>query len=101
MKPKPVLKPDRKLYESALCHANESGECGYTGHMRSKCTGYFTGECCHYGDSGALDIVVKLLIDRNVASLGHRRICFGDYTELGVSIRPHASYGKNAVLDFN
>ena len=69
-------------------------------HDRFKCKGYFMGECCHYGNSDALDIVIKLLIDRNVASLGHRRVCFGDYTALGVSIRPHTTYGKNAVLDF-
>ncbi|MCX6303748.1 MAG: hypothetical protein NT040_02155 [Bacteroidetes bacterium] len=100
MNPLPVLKPDRALFESARCHATDSGERGYTGHERGKCKGFFMGECCHYGNSDALDIVVKLLIDRNVPSLGHRQICFGDYTELGVSIQPHATYGKNAVLDF-
>lgn len=99
-KPLPALKPSRKLFESARCHATESGACGYTGHDRVKCEGYFTGECCHYGNSDALDIVTKLLIDRNVSSLGHRRMCFGAYTELGVSIQPHTTYGKNAVLDF-
>jgi uncharacterized protein YkwD len=100
LKPLPVLKPNRLLYESAHCHAADSGERGYTGHERSGCKGYFMGECCHYGNSDALDIVIKLLIDRNVSSLGHRRVCFGDYTFLGVSIQPHIIYGKNAVLDF-
>jgi uncharacterized protein YkwD len=100
MKPLPVLEPDRRLFESANCHATDSGERGYIGHDRAKCQGYFMGECCHYGNSDALDIVVKLLIDRNVPSLGHRRICLGNYTRMGVSIRPHTTFGKNAVLDF-
>ncbi|MFZ4523184.1 MAG: hypothetical protein ACOYNC_15850 [Bacteroidales bacterium] len=100
LNPLPVLKPDRALFESARCHAVESGECGYIGHERTKCKEHFMGECCHYGNSDALDIVIKLLIDRNVPSLGHRRICFGYYTGMGVSIQPHKTYGKNAVLDF-
>lgn len=100
MNPLAVLEPNRKLFESANCHAINSGESGYTGHNRTKCQAHFMGECCHYGNSDALDIVIKLLIDRNVPSLGHRRICFGNYSRMGVSIRPHTIYGKNAVLDF-
>jgi uncharacterized protein YkwD len=98
--PLPVLKPNRKLHESAKCHATESGESGYVGHERSKCTEYFRGECCQYGLSRALEIITGLLIDKGVSSLGHRRICLGSYTELGVSIQPHKSYGVNTVLDF-
>jgi hypothetical protein len=98
--PLPVLKPNRKLFESAKCHATESGESGYVGHERSKCTQYFRGECCQYGLSSALAIITGLLIDKGVPSLGHRKICLGSYTELGVSIQPHKSYGVNTVLDF-
>lgn len=100
LKPMPVLKPDRKLYESAKCHATESGKSGYVGHKRNKCAKYFMGECCQYGLSDALEIITSLLIDQGVSSLGHRKICLGNYTELGVSIQPHKSYGVNAVLDF-
>jgi uncharacterized protein YkwD len=100
LQPLPVLKPNRKLFESAKCHAIESGLVGYVGHTRSKCSHYFLGECCEYGLSDALDIVTALLIDQGVPSLGHREICLGNYTELGVSIQPHKSYGVNAVLDF-
>ena len=98
--PLPVLKPNRQLYESAKCHSSESGKSGYVGHKRSRCAKYFMGECCQYGLSNALDIVISLLIDQGVSSLGHRRICLGRYTELGASIQPHKSYGVNAVLDF-
>ena len=100
LKPLPILKPNRKLFESAQCHAIESGERGYVGHNRFKCKEYFMGECCSYGESDALEIVTSLLIDQDVKSLGHRNICLGMYTELGVAIRPHKGYGENAVLDF-
>ncbi|MCX6286717.1 MAG: hypothetical protein NTY96_06345 [Bacteroidetes bacterium] len=100
LKPLPILKPNRKLFESAQCHATESGELGYVGHDRVKCSEYFIGECCHYGVSDALNIVTSLLVDRWVESLGHRKICLDTYTELGVSIKPHKGYGENSVLDF-
>lgn len=32
IEPRPVLKPNRKLFESAQCHAKESGERGFVGH---------------------------------------------------------------------
>jgi uncharacterized protein YkwD len=98
--PRPVLKPNRELFESAHCHAKESGERGFVGHERFGCDEYFMGECIHYGLSDALEVVTSLLIDQSVKSLGHRKTCLGYFTEMGVSIQPHKSYGKNAVLDF-
>jgi hypothetical protein len=98
--PRPVLKPNRELFESANCHAKESGERGFVGHERFGCDEYFMGECIHYGQSDALEVVISLLIDQSVKSLGHRKTCLGYFTEMGVSIQPHKSYGKNAVLDF-
>ena len=47
-----------------------------------------------------LEIVIQLLIDQGVSSLGHRYICLGTYARVGVSIKPHKSYGTNCVLDF-
>ena len=101
MNPLGILKPNRKLFESARCHAIESGERGYTGYNRKKCKPYFMGECCYYGVSSALEIVTSLLIDKGVSSLGHRKICLGNYTELGISIEPHKTFGENTVLDFD
>jgi hypothetical protein len=101
IKPRPVLKPNRRLFESARCHATESGERGFVGHERFTCEEYFMGECIHYGQQDALETVTSLLIDQSVVSLGHRKICLGYFTEMGVSIRPHKGYGKNSVLDFN
>jgi hypothetical protein len=100
LKPLPELQPNRKLFESAECHARECGERGIVTHERFTCTEYFMGECCYYGESDALGIVTSLLIDQGVKSLGHRRICLDQYTELGVSIQPHKTYDENCVLDF-
>ena len=100
LKPLPILQPNRKLFESAECHAKECGERGVVTHERFGCTEYFMGECCHYGESDALGIITALLIDQGIESLGHRKICLGEYTELGASIQPHKTYGENCVLDF-
>ena len=48
----------------------------------------------------ALSILMALLIDQNVSSLGHRFLCLSEYGRLGVSIQPHTGYGYNAVLYF-
>jgi hypothetical protein len=96
--------PEQKLFISAECHAITSGEKNYVGHSRqsSDCRNkqLFYGECCDYGHEEPLDIVMSLLIDEGVASLGHRWICLGNYSQIGVAIRPHKGYGHNAVLDF-
>lgn len=100
-----VLAPDEKLFTSAECHAISSGKNGYVGHDRltnncRKNSSYF-GECCDYGRDKALDIVMALLVDENVPSLGHRKICLDpSYKTLGTAIRPHKTYRINTVLDF-
>lgn len=100
-----LLTPNERCFYSAQCHAYSAGEKGYTGHKRlnSECKGlqYFFGECCDYGNSAPLDIVVSLLIDQNVSSLGHRKILLRNYTSIGVSIQPHSTYGENTVLDLS
>lgn len=102
MKPVPALIPDKILFESALCHAESMGKAGKFGHARLEgCKSTFRGECCSYGVDDPLSIVIQLLIDKNVSSLGHRYICMGTYTKLGVSIKPHKTYKINAVLDFS
>lgn len=98
--PLPVLMPDRKLYESARCHAIESGKRGLVSHKRIKCEEYYMGECIYYGETDALGIVTSLLVDEGVESLGHRKIFLDNFTRLGVSIQPHKTYGENCVLDF-
>ncbi len=104
MKPVNLLQPDHKCYNSAQCHAYSSGINAYTGHERKgTCLAkeYYNGECCDYGNDKAIDIVMSLLIDEDVPSLGHREICFSDYNTIGVSIQPHKTWVSDAVLDFH
>ncbi|WP_338762997.1 CAP domain-containing protein [Bernardetia sp. ABR2-2B] len=104
MQPVGVLYPQKDLFVSARCHAVSSGKKGYVGHERlsnSGCKAKFAGECCSYGQFDALEIVMQLLIDSGVPSLGHRKICLsGSYKTLGVSVQPHKTYRFNSVLDF-
>jgi hypothetical protein len=100
--PMQPLKPNEPLFRSARCHATESGKTGYVGHDRSQtCKGLPTygGECCQYGTDKALGVVMQLLIDEGIESLGHRKILMGDYTLIGVAMRPHIAYRVNTVLD--
>ncbi len=103
-KPLPVLILNEKCYRSANCHAITSGKKSYVGHDRlsdeCKNNQYFSGECCSYGYKAAIDIVLTLLIDKDVPDLGHRNALLGDYKSCGVSIQPHLKYGFNAVIDF-
>jgi hypothetical protein len=74
------------------------------GHERktqdSKLKKHYYGECCDYGHNDALEIVLSLLIDEGIPSLGHRDVCLSNYVKLGVAIQPHKRYGTNTVLDF-
>lgn len=105
MAPLKLLKPDEKCYASAQCHAASTGKTGYVGHDRKtpECRNkqYYSGECCQYGVSDPLGIILNLLVDENVQSLGHRRICLGSYEVLAPSCQPHKAYGTVAVLDFH
>ena len=100
-----LLYPYSLCFESANCHAITSARADYTGHDRQtkacKAKEHFLGECCDYGRKAALDIIMHLLIDESVPSLGHREACLDRlYTKLGVSIQAHPSHRYIAVLDF-
>lgn len=103
MAPQKLLEFNKLCYESAFCHAVESGKKGYTGHIRlnKKCEDqqHYMGECCDYGNSEPLEIVLSLLIDEGVPSLGHRKILLGNYTKIGLGIKPHTKYETNTVID--
>jgi len=104
IEPSNLLTPDKECYISAECHATSTGVAGVVTHDRQtaecKKKQHYYGECCDYGHSTALEIVLSLLIDEGVPSLGHRWICLGSYNTLGLSIQPHKGYGHTAVLDF-
>jgi uncharacterized protein YkwD len=103
MAPAGYLAFNEKCYESAECHAITTGKLGLITHNRTPdCKSYFSGECCYYGSDDPENIITELLVDSGVLSLGHRQICLSSgYSLLGVAIREHKTFRKNAVLDFH
>lgn len=103
MGPRNAVTPDREQYDAAKCHAETSGVLNYIGHERQdkKCKKLFSGECCSYGVSSPLGVVLQLLIDQGVSSLGHRYICLGWYEKCGIAMAPHKGFTVNTVLDFD
>jgi hypothetical protein len=99
MEPVKPIMPDKEMYEYASCFALEQSKTGAVGHDRKTCKDGNTAECCSYGMKKPLDIVMQLLIDHDVKSLGHRNICLGSYLRAGVSIQTHPGYKNCAVLD--
>lgn len=98
--PMNTLNFDDVLYRNALCFAKEQGASGEIGHDRKYCEEVNYAECCSYGMSTAKDIVMQLLIDHNVSSLGHRKNCLNSsYTKIGVSVKPHSKWGTCAIFE--
>lgn len=101
MKPVSALQPDSLLTEMANCFQLELAASGNTGHKRIRCTEDYMAENCSFGKYIAKDIVMQLLIDEGVASLGHRKnILNAAYTALGVASGDHKKYRKCTVMDF-
>ncbi len=108
-----ALKPSVNLSKSARFHAKDMGEKGKTGHASSDGTptfdrirrfaeGGYMSENCSYGYSNPIKIVLQLLIDDGVPSLGHRKNMLSDkYSYVGVAIAPHKTYRYNCVQDFS
>jgi hypothetical protein len=106
MKPAGLLRPDSLCYVSAKCHVVTSGSTHYAGHDRQteECRKktHFSGECCQYGLSDPVYIVLSLLVDKDIESLGHRRTCLNDrYTLMSPAMGPHKGYQVMTVMDFD
>ena len=107
------LQPAQDLFEAAKLHAEDMGSTGKVGHNTSlgknpkkrfkELQKIYNpvGENCDYGNDKALDIVMSLLIDKNVSSLGHRKnILSKNFSLIGVSIQPHKKFEYNCVMSF-
>lgn len=96
-----ALQPDSALAVMAECFQLELAASGNTGHDRRKCTEDYLAENCSFGKYRAKDIVLQLLIDEGVASLGHRKnILNPNYSKLGLAFGEHKKYKKCTVMDF-
>ncbi|WP_027000096.1 CAP domain-containing protein [Eisenibacter elegans] len=108
------LLPLKELHQASLLHAKDMGKSGDIGHtgtngseMPERVEMYYKGdyrrmgENCAYGSDAPIDIVMDLLIDEDVPSLGHRKaILSKDFSHVGVSIQPHKVYRNNTVMNF-
>lgn len=101
MKAVSALLPDSLLTLTAECFSNELAKSGRTGHERKNCKDDYLAENCSFGKFRAKDIVMQLLIDEGVSSLGHRKNCLNvKYELIGVSFGDHPQYKKCTVMDF-
>lgn len=93
--------PDSSLTQIAECFQTELATSGKTGHDRKKCSEDYLAENCSFGKSTAKDIVLQLLIDEGIASLGHRKNILNEkYTQIGVAFGEHKKYRNCCVMDF-
>ena len=101
LKPLKPLVFDVEMFDLAKCWCLESGKSGDIGHNRKTCKSGYNGECCSYGFSGALDIVMQLMIDNGVPGYGHRKIILTPYyTKIGIKNGSHKEYSFVSVIDF-
>ena len=110
---KELIFPHSKLYEAASFHAEDMGRTGMTGHSSSDGTDTFVrlnrfvtsrggmAENCQYGPDKPIDVLMNLMIDQGIPSLGHRKTILNcTYNFIGISQRKHLSYSNNTVMDF-
>lgn len=61
----------------------------------------YWAENCDYGNLDGADVIVHLLIDGGVKSLGHRENCLNpNYQFVGVAQDTHTKYRFVTVMDF-
>ena len=109
----PMLKPNSRLAKAAKVHVEDIGPKGLVQHESSDGTATFTrvrkyynggymGENISCGYSAAMDIVLQLLVDDGVESLGHRHnILNKSFVRIGVAIGSHSQYRNCCVQDFS
>ena len=109
----PMLKPNSRLAKAAKVHVDDIGPKGLVQHESSDGTATFTrvrkyynggymGENISFGYSSAMDIVLQLLVDDGVESLGHRHnILNKSFIRIGISIGSHKQYRSCCVQDFS
>lgn len=103
MQPLPIIKPNKKMWELAQCHAVESGKTGYMGRERvKKCDKGYAAEGLYFGTDAysGLKIVLQMLIDADSKTLENRKACLGNYATMGVSIQLHKTNSYGAIVDF-
>lgn len=83
-----------------------------TGHTSSDGTDTFTrierfvkggamAENCQYGPDEPIEVIMQLMIDSGIPSLGHRKTLMNcTYNFIGIAQSNHSTYRTNTVMDF-
>ncbi|MCR5454313.1 MAG: CAP domain-containing protein [Bacteroidales bacterium] len=108
----PMLMPEKSLMVAAAYHANDMSKNNFFSHSSSDGTSFSARVRSYYGGNGiaenisagvstALGVVMQLLVDDGVSSLGHRvNILNKSYNAIGVKTASHQSWGSVTVQDF-
>ena len=107
-----MLEPEKSLMDAAAYHANDMSINNFFEHTSSDGTsfgdrvyGFYDGnaiaENISAGKNTALGVVLQLLVDDGVSSLGHRKnILSSKYKAIGVKTVTHKTWRTVTVQDF-
>lgn len=107
-----MLVPEASLQKAAEYHANDMSENNFFDHtscdgtsfterVRSFYKGSAIAENISAGKTDALGVVIQLLIDDGITTLGHRKnILNANYTAIGVKSASHVQWRNVTVQDF-
>lgn len=107
-----MLEPEKSLMEAAAYHANDMSRNNFFDHTSSDGTsfgnrvygfygGNAIGENISAGMNTAIGVVMQLLVDDGLSSLGHRKNILGaKYKAIGVKTATHSTWRTVTVQDF-
>lgn len=108
----PMLIPEKSLMEAAAYHANDMSKNNFFDHSSSDGTSFASRVRSYYGGNAiaenisagmnsALGVVMQLLVDDGLSSVGHRKNILGEqYCAIGVKTASHKQWRSVTVQDF-
>jgi uncharacterized protein YkwD len=108
----PMLMPEKSLMEAAAFHANDMKKNNFFEHTSSDGTSFGNRVRSYYGGNAiaenisaglntAIEVVMQLLVDDQLSSLGHRKNILGQkYVAIGVKNTTHPRWRYVTVQDF-
>ena len=108
----PMLVPEKSLMAAAAAHAQDMSDNDFFDHTSFDGTDFAQRVYCYYsgnaiaenlsaGKSTAMGVVIQLLVDEGVRSLGHRHNILDDrYCAIGVKTTTHKTWRTITVQDF-
>ena len=107
-----MLVPEKSLMDAATYHANDMSQNDFFEHTSSDGTSFAARVRSYYGGNAiaenisagmgtALGVVMQLLVDDGLSSLGHRKNILGaKYVAIGVKTATHNTWRTVTVQDF-